>query len=204
MKIFGIGLQKTGTTSLGIALAQLGYRHRTFSQAMMLCVGEGLLEPAFAFVDLFDSFDDLPWPLIYRELDARYPGSRFILTTRRDSQSWIRSMRRHALRMGPKEHRRLAYGHSMPFGHEAEYITRYEHHNREVRDYFRDRPGDLLEVCWETGAGWAELCAFLGKPIPALPFPHVNKAEEHRARRLRGTAKWLLFAGLLRRPEWRS
>jgi hypothetical protein len=203
MKIFGIGLQKTGTTSLGMSLLHLGYRHRTFTQAMVLCVSEGLLEPVFAFVDQFDSFDDLPWPLIYPRLDERYPGSKFILTTRRDSQTWLRSMKQHALVMGPKEHRKMAYGHVMPFGHEAEYVARYERHNREVREYFQDRPGDLLEVCWETGSGWKELCAFLDKPIPDIPFPHENKASDRRARRLRGTVKWILYASILRRQDWR-
>jgi hypothetical protein len=203
MKVFGIGLQKTGTTSLGMALAQLGFRHRTFTQAMVLCVCEGLLDPVFAFVDLFDSFDDLPWPLIYRQLDARYPESKFILTTRRDSRTWLRSMKQHALVMGPKEHRKIAYGAAMPFGHETEYVARYERHNAEVREYFRDRPDDLLEVCWETGSGWSEVCEFLGKPIPATPFPHENRGAEKRFRRLRGTAKWIVCAGILRREGWR-
>jgi hypothetical protein len=141
--------------------------------------------------------------LIYPRLDARYPGSKFILTTRRDSETWIRSMQRHALVMGPKEHRKLAYGAVMPFGHEKEYVARYEQHNREVREYFRDRPADLLEVCWETGSGWKEVCAFLDRPVPEIPFPHENRAADHRSRRLRGAIKWVLCGRLLRRPGWR-
>ena len=68
---------------------------------------------------------------------------------------------------------------------------------------FRARPGDLLNVCWETGSGWQELCAFLGKPVPEIPFPHENKASDRRVRRLRGAVKWLLYAHILRRPGWR-
>jgi hypothetical protein len=46
-----------------------------------------------------------------------------------------------------------------------------------VRAYFAGRPDDLLEVCWEAGDGWKELASFLGQPVPALPFPHLNKAR---------------------------
>ena len=42
---------------------------------------------------------------------------------------------------------------------------------------FRDRPNDLLVRCWEKGAGWKELCAFLGEPIPDAPIPHANQGR---------------------------
>lgn len=32
----------------------------------------------------------------------------------------------------------------------------------------------LLE--WTVEDGWEPLCAFLGKPVPDEPFPHVNAA----------------------------
>ncbi len=33
----------------------------------------------------------------------------------------------------------------------------------------------LLE--YKLSDGWGPLCAFLGKPIPEIPFPHVNERE---------------------------
>src|SRR5690606_2198995 len=160
--------------------------------------GRGELEPVLAFADRYDSFEDWPWPLLYRELDQRYPGSKFILTTRRDAETWLRSLKNHATLTGPTDFRRVAYGHDMPHGHEAEHIERYERHNREVREYFRDRPEDFLEVCWETGSGWKELGAFLGREVPDLPLPHTNRSADKRSRLLWHRATRLLSAALRR------
>jgi hypothetical protein len=64
----------------------------------------------------------------------------------------------------------------MPRGHQREYIRYYEDHLRSVRDYFRDRPDALLDVCWEEGHGWEELSRFLGLAKPEKSFPHANKS----------------------------
>ena len=49
----------------------------------------------------------------------------------------------------------------------------YERHVREVEEYFKQRPRDLLvlDVC--AGEGWEKLCAFLNKPVPPGPFPFI-------------------------------
>lgn len=181
-KVFGIGLNKTGTTTLGECLRTLGFRHAPYRFDLLHCVQQDRLEEIFEYSDLHDSFEDWPWPLLYPELDRRYPSSKFILTTRADSATWFRSLRQHADRNGPSEFRRIVYGYEMPNGREAEHISLYEQHNSDVREYFRTRPRDFLEVCWETGAGWPELCAFLNEDVPAIGFPHVNSAPviDHR------------------------
>ena len=43
----------------------------------------------------YDAFEDLPWCLLYRELDEAFPGSKFVLTVRSSSEVWLRSYRRH-------------------------------------------------------------------------------------------------------------
>lgn len=174
-KVFGIGLNKTGTKSLAAGLTRLGYRGTTYDLALTRAVMSGRMRPVWRVVRRYDCFEDWPWPLIFRQLDERYPGSKFILTTRRDSETWLQSLKRHAERTGPTEFRRLIYGYEMPDGHEREHIRFYEEHNAAVRSYFQDRPDQLLEVCWETGDGWAELCPFLGLPVVAEEsFPHRN------------------------------
>ena len=181
-KVFGIGLNKTGTTTLAECLKHLGYRHTTSNLELTRCVENGDLAPVFRYADSYDSFEDWPWPLVYRELDQRFPGSKFILTRRRDAATWLRSLKTHALLTGPTEFRRIAYGYAVPQGHEAEHLARYETHNAEVCRYFRDRPGDFLEVCWEEGAGWNELCSFLGRQVPDIPFPHANRTADKSTR----------------------
>lgn len=55
---------------------------------------------------------------------------------------------------------------------------RYRRHYAEVRAAVP--AGQLLE--WDLRDGWAPLCAFLGKPVPDVPFPRANPREVHLAR----------------------
>jgi hypothetical protein len=51
----------------------------------------------------------------------------------------------------------------------------YETHERSVREYFRERPADLLVLDICAGEGWERLCPFLGCEIPDTPFPRANE-----------------------------
>ena len=126
---------------------------------------------------VYDSCEDWPWPLFYQELDLAFAGGKFILTVRLNSNIWYESLCQHALLTGPTEYRKHIYGHYMPQGNKQACIDVYEHHNHSVRQYFKDRPNDFLEVCWENGHGWEELSSFLSLPKPDLPFPHANKGK---------------------------
>lgn len=58
--------------------------------------------------------------------------------------------------------------------------AQYEAHNEQVRANVP--PGKLL--VFNVKEGWGPLCAFLGKGVPAEPFPFVNEsADLERARR---------------------
>lgn len=70
-KIFGIGWAKTGTTTLGECLRLLEYRHTSHRFDLVRHLPSRNLEPIFDVVDEFDSFEDWPWILLYRELDER-------------------------------------------------------------------------------------------------------------------------------------
>ncbi|NOX62729.1 MAG: hypothetical protein GXP42_12405 [Chloroflexi bacterium] len=178
-------MNKTGTTSLGLCLQQLGFRHTSFDLDLLRAYCQGDVERLFQVADAYDSFEDWPWPLAFRELDERYPQAKFILTVRKDSETWLRSLLSHAKRTGPTEARKLVYGYAMPQGHEIEHIRIYETHNAEVQRHFQDRPDKLLVVCWETGSGWPELGRFLGVETPSGPIPHANKASAAWRRWLR-------------------
>ena len=174
-KIFCIGFHKTGTTSLAEALKKLGYRVTGPNGVNDPEIHKNALPMAHRLVQSFDAFQDNPWPIIYREMDRAYPGSRFILTLR-DTESWIRSQINY---FGTKETpmRRWIYGMGSPVGNEETYIRRFERHNREVLEYFADRPDDLLVMNFAEGDGWEKLCTFLGKTIPDCPFPHLNRSR---------------------------
>jgi hypothetical protein len=179
-KVFCIGFHKTGTTSLEMALRKLGYRVKGSFGTKDPDIASKVHEMAYAMVDEFDAFEDNPWPILYRELDQRFPGSKFVLT-RRPTENWIRSqVKDFATTETPM--RRWIYGENAgcPAGNENTYIARYERHNREVQEYFANRSDDLLIIDLPNDDGWSRLCPFLGHPIPNVPFPHANKPSWSR------------------------
>ncbi|MEL6864074.1 MAG: sulfotransferase family protein [Bacteroidota bacterium] len=180
MKVFGIGLNKTGTTSLGKALEHLGFnRHISCDWTLTEYWRDKNWPALFEVARQNNNFEDWPWPLLYRELFFEFPEARFILTQRQSAAIWYESLCKHALRSGPTEYRRLIYGHYMPQAHEQKHLDFYHQHNKGVIDFFQTHaPEKLLVVCWENGDGWAPLCRFLEKPVPELPFPFLNRAGE--------------------------
>lgn len=174
-KVFGIGLNKTGTKTLGACLNQLGYAHKSVDKQAFELLKKGDINGLFNIIDGYDSFEDWPWPLIYKETYEKYPDSKFILTLRHDAETWYKSLCRHSDKTGPTNYREVIYGYAMPHQYKKEHIDFYNSFNQSVRDFFSDKRGLLLEVCWEKGDGWKKLCSFLEKEIPRKEFPHVNK-----------------------------
>lgn len=186
-KVFGVGLNKTGTTTLALCGKILGYRYASCSRQLLEdVVRRRDYEGVKTAVTRFDLFQDWPWPLIYRELDEMFPGSKFILTRRSDEHTWLQSLKKHSLRTRPFEHcRKLVYGYSYPQQHEQHFLDFYRRHNAAVRRHFQDRNADFIELCWERGDSWEELCEFLGVQVPDFPFPHGNKGSAQRASKSR-------------------
>jgi hypothetical protein len=85
--------------------------------------------------------------------------------------------------------------------HETVYRTIYERRNQRIREYFEDRPEDLLVVDWEEGDGWIELCDFLDVDVPDLPFPHANIGTKHPPMLQRLLAKAIRGALSIARPR---
>lgn len=175
-KVFCIGFHKTGTTSLAVALRTLGYRVTGPNGVLDPDIATHVYSMANSLVRDYDAFQDNPWPIIYREMDKKYPNSKFILTVR-NSNSWIQSQVKHFGRLETPM-RKWIYGVGFPKGNEEIYIQRYENHNLEVMNYFKDRPDDLLVLELAEENHWEKLCSFLGVEIPKEPFPHVNKASD--------------------------
>ncbi len=175
-KVFVIGFHKTGTTSLSHALTLLGYSVTGPNGVRDPNIAKNVERMALALVDQHDAFQDNPWPILFEKLDRWCPNSKFILTMR-DTEKWIRSQVRHfGKEISPM--REWIYGKGCPEGNEDVYIERYERHNRDVMEYFKDRSEDLLVMSLERGDGWEELCPFLGKAMPDVSFPKKNTYEE--------------------------
>ena len=162
-KVFCVGFWKTGTTSIYQAFNILGYR-----AGRLINVGK---EPKQGWIPYikkcnYDAFTDDPMSFIFKELDKTFPGSKFILTER-DKKSFAKSY--------------INYFEGTEFEKSPdevdEILEKYEKHNQDVKDYFKDRPDDLLVIDVIGGEGWEKLCPFLDKPIPSQPFPHKNKGR---------------------------
>lgn len=185
-KVFCVGLSRTGTKSLNTALRTLGYHSDHFStQLMELKSGELTLD--LAAVRDYDALTDVTAARFYRELDKHYDNAKFILTVR-DPEKWLRSCEQHFLPVRPGrwpygvgkviQLRRDLYG-ADSFDRDR-FLAAYQTHIGMVREYFDERPEDLLELDITAGKGWHELCEFLHLPEPDKPFPWANRAATPR------------------------
>lgn len=195
-KVFCIGFHKTGTTSLGVALESLGYKVCGVSHELLPSLRNNDMSEVISLVNSYDAFKDNPWPVLFKELDALFPGSKFILTSREENK-WINSAVNHFQRTS-SDMRLYIYGKAYPVGNEEIFLARYRKHNADVIEYFKNRPDDLLILNLGHENPWVALCKFLNKPIPDRPFPVINKGAYSPLSRLIKQAPRIL-KGLKRR-----
>lgn len=187
-KIFGIGLSRTATKSLTKALNQIGYTivhyptdETTFSELTQA-------NYRFSLLNYFDGITDITVAPFFPQLDRLYPGSKFILTIR-DKATWLDSLENHwakkplfddhpdnEIKMQLRRFLRLATYGTYRFSRERmSYV--FDQHLRTVKQYFANRPDDLLIMNISAGDGWEKLCHFLNKPvIENEPFPYAKSA----------------------------
>lgn len=180
-KIFGVGWAKTGTKTLGKCFKILGFNHQSTNLDLVIDIKKDDLSRIIKLAANRETFEDWPWPVLFKEMDNAFPFSRFILTMR-DPENWIRSYRNMLLHeKKPRERlneiRQILYQLPFPNVSDDQLIERYNKHNEEVLSYFKDRSKDLLVIDWEKGDGWSKLCNFLNLNIPNQPFPHENRGD---------------------------
>jgi len=178
-KVCVIGFQKTGTTSVAKALRILGCKTGQATARIAKDVDWTIADPSELIADIaldvldgHDAVSDSPYCFVYDQVDARFAGTKFILTTR-SFESWLTSYR-NFFPDGNNKLRRWMYGVDRLTGHEPRYKAVYEGQNAAIRAYFKDRPDDFIEMNLSQGDGWQELVAFLG-PSHLPPFPHMNR-----------------------------
>ena len=173
-RVWGIGMPRTGTSSLHAAVRMLGYARVAHN-------------PSFAELPHLDAGTDGGCAVFYRYLHLRWPESRFVLTIR-DVDTWLASveflMKRFELREGKPGFEPVMLRRSLLWGRldfepvsmRRAYWTHYE----AVRKFFAEKGQPVLELNVCGGEGWEKLCPFLGRPMPRVPFPKVNSVDAVR------------------------
>lgn len=180
-KVFCISFHKTGTTSLGKFLEELGYknihgadpiRKKIGNRKMMTALFKREYDLIFPFVDEYDSFNDNPWFFIYPELDKKFPNSKFILVIR-DEEDWLQSCIRY-FGETTSNFRMFLYGKPNPIGNEKRYLEIYNNHNMRVLEYFKHRKNDLLVLNLSDSNKENKIKEFLKVKNGTTYFPKLN------------------------------
>ena len=191
-KVFAIGFYKTGTTTIYEALRILGFHaingdkpgsYPGADDGATLLRQIELGDYRLPTFELFDAFTDNPYFHLWREIYAQYPDARYILTTR-DEERWIESCASFYRNRRIRPMRVWMFGKHANPGDGAEsrqvWLDAYRAHNAAVREYFRGRPGQLLEIDPTRMREWGSLPGFLDRPEPAAPWPHANATRSDK------------------------
>ena len=203
-KIFCIGRNKTGTTSLAKALKDLGVIVAEQRPAELLIHdwSKRDFRRIFRFCHTAQAFQDIPFslPYTFQALDLRFPGSKFILSMRKSPEQWYNSLINfHAKKFGcgrvPSydnlKNANYIYRSWMLEVNRAVYqtpdddlynreilINHYNFHNQSVMEYFRHRSDDLLVINMAENSDYAKFCEFIGKPFTRGEFPWENRTDK--------------------------
>ena len=175
-KIFNVGLNRAGTGSLTQALRILGFRAVHFE-----CDGRRVYDIVQENVHMdrkllsgldtrFDAFSDFNAYGFFDVLDRQYPQSKFIITCRA-LESWLDSRARkvNVNRSNPN------YRYDFLTEDREQWTRKRERFFAGVNAHFQSRHGDVLFIDIPAGDGWHELCKFLERPVPDIPFPWRNQ-----------------------------
>jgi len=201
LEVIGAGLGRTGTMTLKIALEQLGFApchhmvevfaHPEQREFWRRAAEGEKVDWEELFADYRASVD---WPSchFYKELAARYPAAKVILSWR-DPERWFESMDGTILRVAERmmqqtdpELRKqsrfveiIVAEKTFNFDFSRENVIAA--YNRHVAEVKRVIPAERLLI-HESKDGWEPLCKFLGVPIPATDYPRTNSREEFQNR----------------------
>ena len=175
-KIFGIGLNKTGLTSLGNYNLYCSPTYENIVKA------KNNINEIYEIADNFEIFEDQPWPLIFKELYYKYPESKFILTIRKNDEEWFDSLVRNSQKKGPTKQSLEVYGYYDPNeSNKLDHLIIYKNHNSDVINFFKkNNPNKLLILSTDDFNKEEKIYNFLEKDFDKdnyIKYPHSNKGK---------------------------
>ncbi|EKD44869.1 MAG: hypothetical protein ACD_70C00195G0001 [uncultured bacterium] len=202
-KVFCIGANKTGTTSVEHVFRSLGLIVGSQMHAEMLVFDWAKRDyrRIIKYCQSAEAFQDVPFSLhdTFQVMDDAFPGSKFILTVRNSADEWYESLVRFHSKIVGKgriptaddlrqfnyrypgymlDVLRLSYGaeESALYNRDV-YVRYYENHNSQVEEYFKARLGDLLVLNVEKPDAMERLVKFLGFQYTGQKMPHTNSSR---------------------------
>ena len=203
-KIFIIGRNKTGTTSLTHEFKSRGFKVGKQWRAELLLDDyiNGDFKKIIKYARKAKVFQDIPfsYPETFKHLDKAYPNSKFILTVRDSPEQWYKSITNfHSKKFGKgklptkqdlkqalyvkkgwiwKANRTIYDSpEDNPYEKEA-LIKSYVDHNRTVKNYFKNRDNFLIINIADKDA-YIEFCNFLDIPtLGKTKFPWKNRTKD--------------------------
>jgi len=196
LRLIGVGLPRTGTSSLREALRHLldapvyhmseAFAHPEHAPTWVAAI-EGNPPVWDDFLAGYVAGVDAPFSTCWRDLAATYPDAPVLLSHRGSAKVWHRSMEATVL---PRTREMLTRDEDDPMvplfrvlfadlftdaDDPEDVMAGYEQWLVEVRAEIA--PGRLVE--WQPGDGWEPICRALGVPVPNLSFPHENSTADY-------------------------
>jgi hypothetical protein len=202
-KVFCIGANKTGTTSLAMFFRSINYKVGNQEEGELLLKEWSIRNfgPIIELAKTADFFQDIPFscPYTYQALDMAFPAAKFILSVRDSAEQWYRSLvQAHYSLIGQKrvpssaDLKRFSYRYkgwiyeSMtlicgvsddnPYD-KHRLISWYTQHNELIRQYFRYKCHKLLEINISDENSPKKISEFLGIKFNNDRMPHFNRSD---------------------------
>ncbi len=202
-KIFCIGFNKTGTTTLEQALKDFGYKMGDQRKGELLFDNwkKRNFKPIIKFCRTAEAFQDIPFslPFTFQILDYAFPDAKFILTIRDSAEQWYQSLlnfhtklwasgpiiTEEDLKNAPYIRKGWAYEvnksrfnppHGKPY-HKETLIKSYLHHIYNVEQYFSAKPNQFIKINVSDKNDYFRLAKFLNKKPVSDGFPWLNKTH---------------------------
>lgn len=207
MKVLALGLGRTGTASLRVALKELGYTDTYHMMSASVENPPDCLCWMDAFAAKFEgrgTFGRAEWDALFghcqaicdwpavafaKELIEAYPEAKVIITTR-DVDSWHSSvMKTVNWRANDPELKAIANfdwaaGLYHPMLRKFWKYFFHDDFENQGKQRFHDYYKEIRELVpagqlleYRVSSGWRPLCEHLGEPVPDVPFPRSNDAD---------------------------
>jgi len=201
-KVFVIGFNKTGTTTLKRVLWELGYSIGDQGEGELLLKswGTDFNNKLIDYCKTAEAFQDLPFsmPEVYKKLYDEFGDSKFILTTRDNSEQWFNSLCNfhskiwnendgvpNAVKLKQANYRYTGFAYDSfkilfetddkDLYNKSALIAKYESHNADVRSFFKAKLDSFIEINVSEQKDYHRLCNFLSTPPQRQGFLWENK-----------------------------